>query len=134
MSDCAGTDQCSVELASLPLLTNCPADDEWMLFGNAVGGAGKYKYARRTWAKIKECIGASGGSYTALSDTITSDSSTYTNAALIGASELKFVIVNKQLYTYEDGDFAFNDNTGVVVFLTITLFTNDTITIPFKSA
>lgn len=129
---CEGTDQCSTELAGLPLLTTCPADDERMLFINAVGGAGKYKYAIRTWAKVKECIGS--GAYAALPATIAAQGTTYQNDDLIGASEVQFIIVNKQLYTYEDGDFAFNDNTGTVVFITITLFVGDKIVIPYKSA
>lgn len=47
---------CGKELVTLPLLSGCPADSEWFLVGNATGGYGTYKYARRTWADIKECL------------------------------------------------------------------------------
>ena len=136
MPGCEGQDNCSIELADLPLLTGCPADDEWMLFGNAsaAGGRGKYGYGRRTWGTLKACIAAGGGSYAAISALIASDSSSYQNDALKGASELAFVIVNKQLYTYEDGDFAFNSVSGTIAFLTITLFTGDKLVAPYKSA
>lgn len=50
-------DSCSVELAGLPLLAGCPADSEWILVGNAVGGSGKNGYARRRWSDIKSCAG-----------------------------------------------------------------------------
>lgn len=47
---------CSKELADLPLLFGCPSDYEWFIVGNAEGGFGKYKYARRAFAQIKNCI------------------------------------------------------------------------------
>jgi hypothetical protein len=137
MGDCGCEDNgsCGIEANTLPLLTGCPADNEYFLVMNAVGGKGSGKYARRAWVDLKNCVGGGGGGYAALSDTIsTPTTDTYTNAALIGATELKFVIINKQLYTYEDGDFSFNENVGTISFLTITLFDGDTITIPYVPA
>ena len=131
---CPETSTCSVELANLPTLTTCPADDEKMLFVGAVGGAGHYKYALRTWAKVKECITSGSGGYAAISATISANGTTYTNSSLIGATELLFVIINNQLYTYENGDFSFNDNVGTISFLTISLFIGDKITIPYSPA
>lgn len=131
---CEDTSSCGVELKNLPLLTGCPADDEYVLVGNAEGGQGSGKYARRLWGDLKNCISSSSGAYTALRDTISVQGTTYTNTDLIGATELQFIIVNRQLYTFEDGDFSFNDNVGTISFLTITLFVGDKITIPYKSA
>lgn len=48
--------QCEVELSSLPLLSGCPANNEWVLFGNATGGQGAGGYARRLWSDIKACL------------------------------------------------------------------------------
>lgn len=60
MADCGCNDQsiteCGKELVTLPLLSGCPADSEWFIVGNATGGFGTYKYARRTWGDIKECL------------------------------------------------------------------------------
>lgn len=44
------------ELSSLPLLFGCPGDDEWFLVGNAEGGVGVGKYARRQWVDLKRCV------------------------------------------------------------------------------
>ena len=126
--------QCNVELSSLPLLSGCPADDEWFLVGNAVGGKTPSKYARRLWSDIKSCVSGGGGGYVALSATITEQGDTYTSQSLIGATNLAFVIINKQLYTYEDGDFSFNENVGTISFIGITLFVDDKIVIPYNTA
>lgn len=48
---CEGT-----ELSSLPLLFGCPGTNEWILVGNAIGGSGDGRYARRKWGDIKNCI------------------------------------------------------------------------------
>lgn len=123
---------CGVDYSTLPILSGCPGDDETLLVGNAEGGVGAGKYARRKWSDIKSCIGSSGGGYKVLSDTIASNSTSYQHNDLIGATEVAFVILNKQLFTYEDGDFAFNDNTGTIAFLTISLFTGDKLISPYK--
>ena len=136
MGNCNGCDDnnCSTDYSSLPLLSGCPGDAETFLVGNAVGGTGAGRYARRTWADIKACT-TGGGGYAAISDTISNPSSdTYTNSLLIGATQLKFVILNQQLYTYENGDFSFNENVGTISFLTLTIFDGDTITIPYAPA
>lgn len=51
---------CQTDLAGLPLLSGCPADNEWLLVGNAVGGLdanGQYTigYARRLWSDLRKC-------------------------------------------------------------------------------
>lgn len=51
---------CQTDLAGLPLLSGCPADNEWFLVGNAVGGLdinGQFTigYARRLWGDIRKC-------------------------------------------------------------------------------
>lgn len=44
------------ELAALPLLLGCPAGTEWYLVGNAAGGVGEYRYARRTIGALMACL------------------------------------------------------------------------------
>lgn len=123
---------CGTEVSDLPLLTGCPGDNERLMVCNAIGGKGDGRYALRLWSDISQCISTKG--YTALSDIIAVDSPTYQNNALKGATQLSFVILNKQLYTLEDGDYAFNDVTGTIAFISITLFQNDVIIIPYKPA
>lgn len=47
---------CGVELSALPLLAGCPGNNEWFLVGNATGGQGDGKYARRLYSDLKNCI------------------------------------------------------------------------------
>lgn len=53
---CEETNECGIELKSLPLLSGCPANNEWVLFGNATGGLGAGLYARRLWGDLKACL------------------------------------------------------------------------------
>src|SRR3954469_23173991 len=48
-------ENCKQEASELPLLTGCPADSEYFIVGNATGGKGVGKYARRLWSAIKGC-------------------------------------------------------------------------------
>jgi hypothetical protein len=48
--------QCGIELSQLPLVSGCPANNEWMLFGNTTGGLGAGLYARRLWSDVKACL------------------------------------------------------------------------------
>lgn len=55
---------CQTDLAGLPLLSGCPADNEWFLVGNAIGGQdinGQFTigYARRLWGDLRKCAVAS---------------------------------------------------------------------------
>jgi hypothetical protein len=51
---------CKKDLSTLPILSGCPADDELVLFNNAVGGwneSGAVKgYGWRTWGDLKLCL------------------------------------------------------------------------------
>ena len=49
-------EQCSKEIGTLPLLTGCPADNEWFFVGNASGGFSTYGYGRRLFGDIKNCL------------------------------------------------------------------------------
>lgn len=53
---CEDQNECGIELNQLPLLSGCPANNEWVLFGNATGGLGEGGYARRLWGDVKACI------------------------------------------------------------------------------
>lgn len=124
--------KCGVDYTSLPVLTGCPGDAETFLVGNAAGGRGAGKYALRLWADIKACVTGSSGGYSTISTTIDADSETYQNDSLKGATEVAFVIVNNQLYTSEKGDFTFNDVTGIITFVSISLYIDDVVIIPYK--
>jgi hypothetical protein len=50
-------ENCSVEVSGLPVLFNCPEDNEYVLFIGAQGGYSQHGYALRSWAKVKECLG-----------------------------------------------------------------------------
>ena len=55
---------CTIDESSLPLLTGCPGDSEWVSVGNAVGGldangGNTIGYARRLWGDIKACMAGS---------------------------------------------------------------------------
>lgn len=65
-------------------------------------------------------------------DTILADSSTYQNDDLVLAKSVKSVIVNGQVYTAKKGDFTFDTITGTITFISISLFSTDTITVMFK--
>lgn len=76
--------------------------------------------------------GGSGYAYRELPATIAADSSTYQNDELILGKDLSYVILNNQLLTVLNGDFTFNAVTGTLTFITVTLFANDTLTVPFN--
>lgn len=63
---------------------------------------------------------------------ITVAGTTYQDDDLIGAEKIKFVIVNKQLFTLKNNDFTFDITTGTITFLTITLSVNDTLVFTYK--
>lgn len=81
---------------------------------------------------VSPILPATGYEYYEITDTIIADSTTYTNQLLIGGLSLSFVILNNQLLTAGNGDFSFNNVTGVITFLTVQLFIGDKITIPFN--
>ena len=74
----------------------------------------------------------SGYKFTSLPDTISVDSSTYTNSDLVGGKDLGVIVINDQSFQAVKGDFTFNPTTGTVTFLTISLFTGDSITLLFN--
>lgn len=126
MSGCEGQDNCTVELASLPLLAGCPADEEWFLVGNATGGQGTGKYARRLWSDLKNCISGivlppligivNGGS----GDDPVSGTSTFQSNKLIGlgaTNDSKIQIVIDDLLQANFGtniNFSFDGTTGEI--------------------
>lgn len=81
---------------------------------------------------VSPILPSSGYEYYEITATIGADSSTYTNQLLIGGLSLSFVILNNQVLSYGNGDFTFNNATGIITFLTVSLFIGDKITIPFN--
>ena len=99
---------CGIEGSNLPLLSGCPANNEWVLFGNATGGIGAGGYARRLWSDLKACL---AGTFNPLvfivgrgesTDPIAGQS-TWTNDALkdLGASNNYLIqfVMNNSIYT-----------------------------------
>ena len=77
------------------------------------------------------CLGG-GYEYDCIDDTITEETQTYYNVKLIGATDLKFVIVDKQLFTEIDGDYTFDSLTGYIRFDTIIMYVDSSIVAPFN--
>lgn len=48
--------ECRIEIAGLPVLTSCPAEDEYLMFMNTAGGFGQYGYSLRSWRTVKNCL------------------------------------------------------------------------------
>jgi hypothetical protein len=76
--------------------------------------------------------GGVGYIYTENSVTISADSSTYQNDNMVLGTQLSFVVLNNQLLTTANGDFTFDTTTGTLTFITVSLFIDDTLTIPFN--
>lgn len=63
---------------------------------------------------------------------ITVSGSAYQDDDLIFAKSIKFVLVNKQIFTIKNGDFTFDTNTGTFTFITISLSVNDSLVFDYK--
>lgn len=115
-----------VDYTSLPLLEGCPGDAETFLVGNAVGGVGAGKYARRTWADIKACIvgivvppliGVVGGGG---ADDPNAGAVDFQNSKLIGlgstnSGRIQIVIDDALFSNYgTNPNFTFNPTTGTI--------------------
>jgi len=115
-----------VDYTSLPLLEGCPGDAETILVGNAMGGVGGGKYARRTWADIKACltgtivpplIGVVGGGG---ADDPTAGAVDFQNDKLKGLGSSNAgriqIVVDDILYTNfgTNINFSFDNTTGII--------------------
>lgn len=63
---------------------------------------------------------------------ITVAGTAYQDDDLVGAKNIKFVLVNKQIFTLKNNDFSFDIATGTITFLTITLSVNDSLVFMYK--
>lgn len=79
-----------------------------------------------------KCCGDSAYGYDCISDTISGETNTYQNDLLIGAEDLKFVIIDKQIFTEINGDYTFNNTTGIITTLSVTMYLDSTIVAPFN--
>ena len=82
--------------------------------------------------KIKCCGGGGGYEYDCIDDTITEETNTHQNDKLIGAIDLKFCIIDKQLFTEIDGDYTFDNITGTITTVSVTMYFDSTIVVPFN--
>lgn len=76
--------------------------------------------------------GGTGYIYYELPVIVTVEATTYQNDDLILGKDLKYVILNNQLLTVLNGDFTFDTLAGEITFLTVTLFVDDKLTIPYN--
>lgn len=72
-----------------------------------------------------------GYGYYVITDTISSQGATYQNNDLILGTQLGYVILNDQTFSVGT-DFTFDNTTGTITLLTMTLFSGDKIIIPFN--
>lgn len=81
-----------------------------------------------------KCCGSDGSGYVydCIDDTITSETNSYYNIKLAGATNLKFIIVDKTLLTEIDGDFTFASTTGIITTVSVIMYVDSTIVIPFN--
>lgn len=80
------------------------------------------------------CCGSdgSGYEYDCIDDTITAETQTYYNIKLVGATDLKFILVDKTPLTEIDGDFNFDPDTGYITTVSVIMYTDSTIVVPFN--
>lgn len=81
-------------------------------------------------------VSTTGYIYSTISDVVSGagggGTTTYYNINLIGGRDLDFLVLNDQVLQASRGDFTFSPSTGIITFLTMTLFDGDTLTIPFN--
>ena len=82
--------------------------------------------------KVRCCSGGGGYEYDCIDDTITEETNTYQNDKLIGAIDLKICIIDKQLFTEIDGDYTFDNITGTITTVSVTMYFDSTIVVPFN--
>lgn len=63
---------------------------------------------------------------------ITVAGTTYQDDDLIFAKSIKFVTLNKTIFTLKNGDYSFDPLTGTIEFLTIELQVNDSLVFMYK--
>jgi len=111
-----GDNNCKTELSDLPLLTSCPGIGEWYLVGNAVGGYGKYKYARRSVTDLINCIKGNifgAGILTITGDQLDSENKYY-NSDLINDLVVFYNGVNRYLISATEWKYILNVDNNVI--------------------
>lgn len=81
-----------------------------------------------------KCCGSdgSGYEYDCIDDTITEETQTYQNDKLIGAKDLKFILVDKTPLTEIDGDYTFDPVSGTITTISVIMYADSTIVAPFN--
>lgn len=83
--------------------------------------------------KVRCCSsGGNGYEYDCIDDTITEEINTYYNLKLVGAKDLKFILVDKTPLTEIDGDYSFDANTGTITTISVIMYVDSTIVAPFN--
>lgn len=129
MAGC-GDSGCKVEIGDLPLLTGCPGANEWYLVGNAVGGLGKDKYARRLVSDLINCInsGIFGIGILTITGAQLDSENTYYNSDLINDLVVFYNGMNRFLLYSTEWEYVLNvDNNviGVKILLDVTFTSED---------
>lgn len=63
---------------------------------------------------------------------VTVAGTTYQDDDLVGAKSIKFVLVNKQIFTLKNSDYTFDTGEGEFLFATISLTVNDSLVFMYK--
>lgn len=109
---------CNVELATLPVLSGCPDDNEWFLVGNATGGYGTYRYARRRWADLKGCMSSKvairavvgrGGANDPIKDSSVWQSNDLKGLGSTSNNEIQIVVAENTMSNYGDNTSFYYD-------------------------
>lgn len=86
------------------------------------------------WYRVNNEKGSGGSGNTSgtITDTITTEGSTYSNADLLGVNA-PYLFLDKQFYSIIDGDYTFDNSTEDIVFTSITVYPDSTIVIPYTT-
>lgn len=123
-------EQCSKEIGTLPLLTGCPADNEWFFVGNAVSGFSTYGYGRRTYSDIRNCLATYffGTGIKTIDGSQLDSENTYYNSDLINNLVVFYNGLNRFLLYSTEWEYVLNvDNNviGVQILLDVTFTSED---------
>lgn len=109
-------EQCSKEIGTLPLLTGCPADDEWFFVGNAVGGFSTYGYGRRAYSEIRNCLASYffGVGIKTITGAQLDSENIYLNSDLVNNLVVFYNGINRFLLYGTEWEYVLNGDNNVV--------------------
>jgi len=82
--------------------------------------------------KAKCCSEGSGYVYDCLSGTTTEETNTFQSNDLIGGKDLKFLIIDKQVFTEINEDYTVDYDTGIITTITVVMYDGSKIVGPYN--